>query len=111
MGNIIFILFRIFPVLLFIGLELLALAILSKNNPYYNANITNRSNSFIGKWYNSIEDVRSYFGLKQLNNELAQQNSMLLTENFLIKSQLNTLIDTPMSSRIKSNVNLLNFEV
>lgn len=111
MGNIIFILFRIFPILLFLCLEILAFAILSKYNPYYNANITNRSNSFIGKWYNSIEEIKSYFGLKQLNNELAQQNSMLLTENFLIKSQLNSLIDTPMTTQVKSNVNLLNFEV
>jgi rod shape-determining protein MreC len=55
-----------------------------KNNNYQNSKFFNSSNFLIGNLYSTVNNVNDYFNLKEVNAELAEQNSKLQT------TQINT---------------------
>ncbi len=89
MGNIVKILLRIFPFLFFVFLEIIASYILFKNNEYYSAGIVNKSNYFIGSFYDKIANTKNYFNLRSINDSLAKENAKLLQDiyNLPIKNE------------------------
>ncbi len=81
MRNLIQFLLKNSVVFLFLFLELIAFSLLIKNNNYQNSKVFNSSNFLIGNLFATINNVEEYFSLKEVNNELAEQNAQLQTTN------------------------------
>ena len=64
-------------VFLFVFLLFISFALLVQNNNYQNSKVFNSSNFLIGNLYSTIYNVNNYFDLKEVNAELAEQNSRL----------------------------------
>ena len=62
---------------LFVFLLFISFVLLVKNNNYQNSKIFNSSNFLIGNLYSTINNVKDYFNLKEVNAELAEQNARL----------------------------------
>lgn len=77
MGKFIIFLRKIYVFALFILLELAAFSYFYKSSIYTNAKLMNASNIFFGGVYNSFSDIRSYFMLKDENNQLLNRISEL----------------------------------
>jgi rod shape-determining protein MreC len=95
MGNIFTILFRVFPFIAFIFLEVISFYIISKYNDYYKSNIISRSNSVVGGFYKEVSDYENYFNLKDYNESLVKENADLKkqlfnTQLFLTANQVDT---------------------
>jgi rod shape-determining protein MreC len=82
MGNILTILFRIFPFIVFVFLEIISFYIISKYNDYYKSNIISRSNSVVGGFYREIAEYENYFNLKDYNSNLVKENAELKKQLF-----------------------------
>lgn len=67
---------------LFLLLEMIAFAMLVQNN-YQKASFLNTTNRFTGSVFQSVASITNYFSLKKTNNQL-------LTENKLLRKQLET---------------------
>lgn len=66
-------------VFIFLILQLICMVfIFSKSNPYQHSKFANSSNLFIGKLYNTSNNIRSYFHLQEENELLRLQNEILL---------------------------------
>ena len=61
-------------VFLFVFLLFVSFLLLVKNNNYQNSKVFNSSNFLIGNLYSSINNVNEYFNLKEVNDDLAEQN-------------------------------------
>lgn len=95
MGNILTILFRVFPFIVFIFLEVISFYIISKYNDYYKSNIISRSNSVVGGFYREVSEYENYFNLKDYNESLVRENADLKkqvynSQIFLAASQTDT---------------------
>lgn len=102
MGNILTILFRVFPFILFIFLEVISFYIISKYNDYYKSNIISRSNSVVGGFYKEVSEYENYFNLRNYNENLVKENAELKkqlfnTQLFLSTNNLDSGIKTHMS--------------
>ncbi len=64
---------------LFLFLLFVSFFLLVKNNNYQNSKFFNSSNFLIGNLYSTVNNVNDYFNLKEVNAELAKQNSRLQT--------------------------------
>lgn len=64
--------------LLFIALEISSFAFVFTNNYYHEAGYFNSSNRIAGGVYNAYSGFTTYFGLKNTNEQLAEENSRLL---------------------------------
>jgi rod shape-determining protein MreC len=64
-------------VLLFTALEFLSLSFVFRNNYYHEAGYFNSSNRIAGSIYKTESDITSYFGLKNQNNQLVEENAKL----------------------------------
>lgn len=64
-------------VILFLLLEVLAVVFITRNTYYQRSKIITACNAIAGSWYNGASSVTSYFGLKQENDLLAQENARL----------------------------------
>lgn len=73
---------------LFVLLEILSSWLIIRNNRYQNAAFFNSSNRIVGVLLNFNEDVSSYFDLRQVNNQLVEENAQLQTELALLKNHL-----------------------
>ncbi|MDB4533769.1 rod shape-determining protein MreC [Vicingaceae bacterium] len=71
-------------IFLFLFLLFISFTLLVKNNNYQNSKFFNSSNFLIGNLYSTVNNVNDYFNLKEVNAELAEQNSKLQT------TQINT---------------------
>src|SRR5580700_5340370 len=69
---------RYYFALLFIALEVTAFAFVFTNNYYHQAGYFNSSNRITGSVYNVYSGVTSYFSLKKVNEQLAEENNRLL---------------------------------
>src|ERR1700733_13581314 len=69
---------RFYFALLFIALEITSLAFVFSNNYYHQAGYFNSSNRISGSVYTIYSGVTSYFSLKKVNEQLAEENSRLL---------------------------------
>jgi rod shape-determining protein MreC len=86
--------FRVFGYFLF--LELLCVWLLTRYNRYYNASFFNSSNFIAAQIQSSRHNVGSYIGLKEINNELAEENARL-RKLLASEIQQRTFIDSTRS--------------
>lgn len=63
---------------LFLLFEVFAFYLLFKNNHFQQSSFLNSTNSVTGNIYNNYSDFAAYLDLKQINQDLAEQNSDLL---------------------------------
>ena len=63
---------------LFLLFEVFAFYLLFKNNHYQQSSLLNSTNSFTGNVYSKYSDFTAYLDLRQINEQLAEQNSNLL---------------------------------
>lgn len=68
-------------VFIFLFLEFVAFLLLVQNNNYQNSKFFNSSNFLIGNLYTTVESVKDYFHLKDVNAELAEQNARLQNQS------------------------------
>ncbi|MCU0328889.1 MAG: rod shape-determining protein MreC [Chitinophagales bacterium] len=104
MENIINILIRSFPFILFIILELITLQIIRSSSDYHRSMFLNKSDYILGSVAYQIQKVNDYFDLDNKNKKIAQENAILLKEiidlrkkvTFNLKIQDSTLINLPI---------------
>lgn len=107
MGNLLSILIKVFPFIIFLILEVISFYIIYKNDDYYNANIVNKSNAIVGDYYSNIDNTKGYFELKEINDSLATTNARLMSqlyENRLILNQYEDKLKTTSDSTAKYNL-------
>ncbi|MEM6522492.1 MAG: rod shape-determining protein MreC [Bacteroidota bacterium] len=63
--------------LFFFFLELICLWLIVNNNPYQGAKFFNSSNRYAALFLNSSNSISEYFGLKSVNQKLAEENAEL----------------------------------
>ncbi|MFO7999498.1 MAG: rod shape-determining protein MreC [Bacteroidales bacterium] len=63
---------------LFIALETLAIILLVQNHQHQRSFFLHSGNAIAGTFYRNVHAVSSYLGLRQVNEELARENAMLL---------------------------------
>lgn len=85
MSGIIAFLRRFYFFVLFIILEIISLAFVFTNNYYHQAGFFNSSNRIAGSMYAGYSGITSYFNLKNVNRQLAEENAHLLN----ITSEIN----------------------
>jgi rod shape-determining protein MreC len=78
MYGIIAFLRRFYFVVLFVGLEIISLVFVFTDNYYHEAGYFNSSNKIAGDVYGAYSGVTSYFSLKNVNHQLAEENIQLL---------------------------------
>jgi rod shape-determining protein MreC len=70
-------------VFIFLFLQFISFILLVQNNNYQNSKFFNSSNFLIGNLFATINNINDYFDLKEVNNELAEQNAMLQSKNIV----------------------------
>ena len=89
MRNLLRFLAKYHAVFLFVFLEVLSITMIVKYNNYQHVKFLNSSNRVTGGIYNGYWGVAQYFSLKQLNNELAEENAKLRSE--LMREELSKI--------------------
>ena len=85
MRNLILFLTRNYYFILFLFLQSLSLFLVFQNNHFQRAHFLNSSNALTGNIYESYSGITEYFGLKEENRKLAEENVLLrnqLRESF-----------------------------
>ncbi len=77
MRSLIRYLLRNYAFVLFILLEIAALALVFNNNNYHKAKYLNSSNRITGNVYNTFNSVINYFELAKVNKKLSEENAYL----------------------------------
>lgn len=92
--------YRAFLLLLFI--EIVCIWLLVRNNPYHSASYFHTSNTIIGTIYKTRSNISQYFGLPEINEQLANDNAKL--RELLSQSQVPIIVDTKQDSLELSNI-------
>lgn len=82
----------------FIFLEIVCFYFIFNNNSYQKSVFLNSSNEVVGRIYSMSGAVVSYFGLKDQNQELLEQNAELHSQIILLKERLNSLAGDTLES-------------
>ncbi|PSK94883.1 rod shape-determining protein MreC [Taibaiella chishuiensis] len=77
MRNFLILIRRFWNLILFLILEVVSLALISKNRNMQGVDIVSSSNSVVGYMYKKQNDVVYYFQLKQMNDSLLTENARL----------------------------------
>lgn len=85
---------------LFILLEVISIWLLISNNLYYNVSYLNTSNSVIATTNQRLFNTQKYFSLREVNEELAQENALL-------REQLTRLLYSDSYRKLPVNDSLL----
>lgn len=72
--------YRFHVLLVFIGLEALAITLLIRNNNYHRSVFLDSSNEFVGSLYERRTEIAEYLKLQSINEELARENALLKSE-------------------------------
>ncbi len=94
MRNLVLILHKYGPFLLFLILQLFCFSLIVNNNRFQHASFVNSSNRVIGSMYSMISGIREYFHLKDVNQQLNEENTRLkqLIKGYTIKSSHNGFV-------------------
>lgn len=68
---------RFFNLILFIGLEILCIVMIAKTNTLQGNEIMNSANLGVAFWYQKQSGVSNYFGLREMNDSLLNENTRL----------------------------------
>jgi len=93
MRNLILFLTRNYYIILFLSLETLSVFLVIQNNHFHRAHFMNSSNAISGNIYEAYSGVTDYFGLKDKNDKLAQ-------ENVILRNQLRTSFSPQSNSSV-----------
>ncbi len=77
MQTLLKILLRYSNFLVFIALEVAAFMLLSWNNVYPRSSILSTANNFVAWQYAQVNEIKSYFQLRHINEQLANENAAL----------------------------------
>ena len=77
MRNLILFLTRNYYIILFIFLESLSIFLVFQNNHFQRSHFLNSSNAIAGNIYETYSGITDYFGLREKNDKLAEENVML----------------------------------
>ena len=114
MRNLILFLTRNYYIILFLFLESLSIFLVFQNNHFQRAHFLNSSNAISGNIYETYSGITDYFGLKQENKKLANENVMLrnqlresssdeLKSPVLVKISLGTKQYIYLSAKVVNN--------
>lgn len=87
MRNLLKILYTYHFLLMFIALEVISIIMLVQSNHYHSAAYAGRAKAISGSVYATVNDLKEYLSLREVNKSLARENTML--RNYL-KSNYNT---------------------
>ena len=76
--------------LFFLGLEIIALALIFNNHAFHRSKFVSSANSITGGFYNKSSSISDYFQLTEENEELSQENTRLRNELERIKQLLDS---------------------
>lgn len=79
------------PFFTWLLLAIVCIIMLCNNNPYHRSVWFGSANAVVGGVYDVRSGITSYFGLRQINEDLLTQNGLLETENLQLRQQLETL--------------------
>lgn len=77
--------------LLFLLLLFISLGLVIQSHSYHRSQVVNSANGITGNVYEKVNDVRSYFSLKDQNDKLARENAYLRKLLFNKKDSTSTL--------------------
>jgi len=77
MQNIFSFLWRNHFFILFLLLEIFAIALIVRNNFYQKSVVFNSTNAIAGNILNTVSDVTGYFNLREINRQLLEENARL----------------------------------
>jgi len=80
--------------LLFLFLEIIAVALIVQSSHYQRSKLINLSREVSGYLYSKVDGAREYFSLKEVNQQLADENLELRKRLDLMTSKLDTAIVT-----------------
>ena len=95
-------LYNIRVFLVFVTLELLCVWLMVRTNPYQGAAYFSTASAVSGSVLSTQKGITEYFDLRQTNQELAEENSLLKTELFKAQQRSTKEVDTSISF-IKEN--------
>lgn len=73
------------PLFTWLFLTIVSIILLSQSNPYHRSVWLGSANVVTGSVYSMADNVSSYFGLRQINEDLLARTSMLEAENIRLK--------------------------
>lgn len=95
MKNLVLFLWKHRFFLLFLILEAFSISLIVSNNSFQRSKFVSASNGFTGGVLSVYDDVSSYFGLKAINKQLADENARLrnlLKTSFMITDTANYMV-------------------
>lgn len=93
MRNFILFIRRFFNLILFIGIEIVCLVLIGRTNTMQGNDIMSSANTMLGLMYKKQNDVVYYFGLRQMNDSLLNEN-IRLRQQLAMYSSFDTLSDS-----------------
>ncbi len=103
MKNILALIQRFYLFLIFLGLQILALTFLFKNNNYHQTEFIQHSSDWVGGIYSQRAELSQYLRLGEINDQLSLENAQLRSqapENFMaIRHDVDSIIDTTLQQR------------
>jgi rod shape-determining protein MreC len=102
MRNIITLLIRYHNFLLFLGLQVIALAILYNSGNFHRSELLSHSSDITGAIYSRRSDLTRYLRLGEINDALSLENADLrgqLADKYRIRNDIDSVIDTTLLQR------------
>lgn len=99
MRNFILFIRRFFNLILFLGIEVVCVVMISRTNTLQGNDIISSANTVTGLIYKKQSDVVYYFGLRRMNDSLVNENAFLRKQLDALKS-IDTLRDTLVHRQI-----------
>jgi rod shape-determining protein MreC len=103
MKNILVLIQRFYLFLVFLGLQILALAFFFKNNNYHQAEFINHSTDWVGGIYSQRAQLSQYLRLGEINDQLSLENAQLRSkapENFIAtRFDVDSVVDSTLNQR------------
>jgi rod shape-determining protein MreC len=98
MRNILALIQRFYVFLLFLALQVLALAMLFSSNNFHKAEFINHSSDWVGSVYSQRARLSEYLRLDEINDELSLENAQLrsmLPESFAsMRTRVDSIVDS-----------------
>ena len=100
MQNLLKILLRYSNFLVFILLEVAAFLLISYNNAYPRSSILSTANNFVAWQNEQVAEIKTYFRLRSVNEELAAENAALRNQICSMDSTINREVTHYESAKV-----------